>query len=361
MRKILFRIVMTFALLFTMSLGHAQTAIQTSKFFDNTSIGVHAGVTGPIKFNEVFPLNSMFGITVGKQITPVIGINIEGSTWLGSNADKVDRSRFDSYIGHNVFRAVNVGANGTLNLSNLFNGYEGKPRVFEVGLEGGIGWLHMLQPNTNNRNALSAKTQANFMFNLGSKKAHTIAVSPTIWWNLTGEGLDHAVKFNRHNAQIGVVLSYTYHFKTSAGTHYFKTYDVGALQDAIAALEAENAKLREAGNKTEIVERTTVDTAYVEVPLTTVVYFALNDATLDDAGKAELDKIPAGCAVNIIGTASPEGSEARNLELSKMRANVTADYLNARGVKVMSAEGKGVATGSTSNRVAIVKLALLEK
>lgn len=359
MRKFLFQIVMTLALLFTMSSGHAQTAIQTSKFFDNTSIGVHAGVTGPIKFNDVFPLNSMFGITLGKQITPVLGFNIEGSTWLGSNANKVDRSRFDSYIGHNVFRAINVGANSTLNLSNLFNGYNGKPRVFEVGLEGGIGWLHLLQPNTDNRNTLSAKTQANFMFNIGNKKAHTLAVSPTIWWNLTGEGFDHGIEFNRHNAQIGIVLSYTYHFKTSAGTHYFKTYDVGAMQDAIATLEAENDKLR--NKKADVIEYKTVDTTYVEVPLTTVVYFALNDATLDDAGKAELDKIPAGCVVNIIGTASPEGTEARNLELSQMRANVTADYLNARGVKVMSAEGKGVATGSTSNRVAIVKLALLKK
>lgn len=360
MKKFFNRIVLTLALVFSMcSFASAQTtAIETSKLTDNMYIGVHAGVTAPISsfsLNEIFPLNSAFGLTVGKQVTPILGFNIEGTTWLGSNASKPATNRFDSYIGHNAFRAVNVGINGTLNFSNLFNGYKGKPQAFEWGFEGGFGWLHLFRPNIANRNALSAKTQLNFLFNIGSSRAHTIGLSPVIYWNLTGDGMDHGIKVDRRNAQLGLMLSYTYHFKNSNGTHYFKVYDIDAMNDEIASLMEQNAVMKKAIENFKPETSVETKTEYVAVPSLTVVYFAVNDATLDAAGKAELDKIPAGTTVTIEGTASPEGTEKHNLELSQMRADVVAEHLKANNVEVVSAKGMGVATGGTSNRVAIVR------
>ena len=51
--------------------------------------------------------------------------------------------------------------------------------------------------------------------------------------------------------------------------------------------------------------------------------------------------------------ASPEGSDEYNSELSLRRANVVADYLQKKGVDVISIIGHG-AEGDTSNRVAVV-------
>lgn len=346
-----------------MSFASAQTAIQTSKLTDNISFGAHLGLTSPISYENLFPMNATFGFTVGKQVTPILGFNVEGTTWMGSNSDKPG-NRFDSYVAHNTFRALDFGVNTTLNFTNLFSGYKGKPRVFEYGFEGGFGWLHTMIPNSENKNDLSAKTQMNLMLNLGSKRAHTIGIAPVIWWNLTSTG--HAIKFNRKDAQFGILATYIYHMKNSAGTHYLKMYDIAEYENTIAELQAENEELKnkEPITKVEVFEFDNTKPAgekIVAIPAATVIYFAVNDATLDDAAKAELDKFPAGVAVNIIGTASPEGTEARNLQLSQERADVTAGYLKDRGVNVVSAVGKGVATGSTSNRVAIVKVVLLDE
>lgn len=69
--------------------------------------------------------------------------------------------------------------------------------------------------------------------------------------------------------------------------------------------------------------------------------------------KAALGNIKEGVHVQVVGTASPEGSAEINQKISQNRANVVADYLRGRGVIVDEATGKGV-QGTTSNRLAVV-------
>lgn len=69
--------------------------------------------------------------------------------------------------------------------------------------------------------------------------------------------------------------------------------------------------------------------------------------------KKALDDVKEGRHVQIIGTASPEGSKAFNDRLSQNRADVVAKYLQSRGVIVDEAKGQGV-QGVTSNRLAVV-------
>ena len=57
--------------------------------------------------------------------------------------------------------------------------------------------------------------------------------------------------------------------------------------------------------------------------------------------------------MQVVGTASPEGSKAFNDRLSQSRADVVANYLKVRGVIIDEATGKGV-QGVTSNRLAVV-------
>lgn len=51
------------SLLFTLcSFTYSQTAYEESKILDNTSISVVGGVTTPLDFNSVFPVNGVAGI-----------------------------------------------------------------------------------------------------------------------------------------------------------------------------------------------------------------------------------------------------------------------------------------------------------
>ncbi|MCF0244370.1 MAG: SusC/RagA family TonB-linked outer membrane protein [Bacteroidaceae bacterium] len=82
-----------------------------------------------------------------------------------------------------------------------------------------------------------------------------------------------------------------------------------------------------------------------------VVNFAVNSTTLSAEAKAELDKVQG--SANVVAYASPEGNPEANKKLSEGRAQSVADYLKAKGVTVLNANGEG-APNKASNRIAIV-------
>jgi hypothetical protein len=320
--------------------ANAQIATENSNAFDNVGVGITAGVSTPLDFNSVFPLNTNVGLKITKDITPVIGFQIEGLAVLNDN-------HFSDL--KTAVKATNVGLNGALNLSNFFWGYKGTPRVFEVSTVAGLGWLHTW--NTS-ENSLTAKTGLDLAFNIGKNKAHSLVLTPAVYWNL--HKID-AIQFNKKGAQLALNLSYIYHFKTSNGTHHFKTYDVGAMNNEINYL---HGKLDECEKREpKLVER--IVEKKVAVPTNTewFVQFAQKSAELTAEAKATLDKIGEDLVVDVIGTSSPEGNAEFNQRLSEKRAAVVADYLTKRGVKVNSWAGKGVQIGLATNRLAIVTVA----
>lgn len=320
----------------------AQIATENSNALDNISFGVTAGVSTPLDFNSVFPLNTNVGIKLGKEFSPIFGIQAEGIAFLNDNHFSDIKT---------AVKATNLGLNGTINLSNAFVGYKGIPRNFELGLVTGLGWLHAWNTSAN---FLTAKTGLDFMFNLGKKKAHSLVLTPAVYWNLNKFGNIH---FDKRGSQLAINLSYIYHFKTSNGTHHFKAYDVGAMFDEINRL---NGALSECESRQPIIQEVE---KVVEVPTTIFkdtkwfVQFAQGSAELTDEAKAVLDTIGENSVVDVIGTASPEGSNEFNQMISEKRAEVVADYLTKNGIKVNSWEGKGVHIGLATNRLAIVKLA----
>ena len=334
------KILLMLALFSAVVTANAQTATENSNAFDNVGVGVTAGVSTPLDFNSVFPLNTNVGLKIIKDITPVIGFQIEGLAGLNDN-------HFSDL--KTAVKATNVGLNGALNLSNFFWGYKGTPRVFEVSAVAGLGWLHTW--NTS-ENSLTAKTGLDLAFNLGKKKVHSLVLTPAVYWNL--HKID-AIQFNKKGAQLALNLSYIYHFKTSNGTHHFKTYDVGAMNNEINYL---HGKLDECEKREpKLVER--IVEKKVAVPTNTkwFVQFAQKSAELTAEAKATLDKIGENLVVDVIGTSSPEGDAEFNQRLSEKRAAVVADYLTKRGVKVNSWAGKGVYNGRATNRLAIVTVA----
>ena len=334
------KILLMLALFSAVVTANAQTATENSNAFDNVGVGVTAGVSTPLDFNSGCPLNTNVGLKITKDITPVIGFQIEGLAVLNDN-------HFSDL--KTAVKATNVGLNGALNLSNFFWGYKGTPRVFEVSAVAGLGWLHTW--NTS-ENSLTAKTGLDLAFNLGKKKVHSLVLTPAVYWNL--HKID-AIQFNKKGAQLALNLSYIYHFKTSNGTHHFKTYDVGAMNNEINYL---HGKLDECEKREpKLVER--IVEKKVAVPTNTewFVQFAQKSAELTAEAKATLDKIGENLVVDVIGTSSPEGDAEFNQRLSEKRAAVVADYLTKRGVKVNSWAGKGVYIGRATNRLAIVTVA----
>jgi hypothetical protein len=187
---------------------------------------------------------------------------------------------------------------------------------------------------------MTAKTGLDLAFNLGKNKATSIVVTPAIYWNLNKPGHIH---FDKHNAQLAVNVSFIYHFKNSNGTHHFKTYDVGAMLDEISYLNGRIAECESREPQIKEVEKIVEKTVTVnENNSKWIVPFEFGKSTLTPAAVFILNQIGEDSIVEVTATASPEGNKEFNQRLSEMRAAKVSDFLTKRGVKVASAEGKGV-------------------
>lgn len=332
------KILLMLALFSAVVSANAQIATENSNALDNLSIGVTGGVSTPLDFNSIFPLNTNVGLKLQKDFSPVFGVQVEGLAVLNDNHFSDIKT---------AVKATNVGANAVFNLSNVFGGYNGTPRVFEISTVTGIGWLHTWNTSAN---YMTAKTGLDLAFNLGKNKATSIVVTPAVYWNLNKPGHIH---FDKHNAQLAINLSFIYHFKTSNGTHHFKTYDVGAMISEIDRLNGALSECESREPQVKEVERVVEKTVTVNEPNTKwIVPFEFGKSSLTPAAVFILNQIGENSVVEITATASPEGSKEFNQKLSEMRAAKVSDFLTKRGVKVASAEGKGV--DSEKGRTAIV-------
>lgn len=183
-----------------------------------------------------------------------------------------------------------------------------------------------------------------------------------------GVDADGYATFSTPNAINGNSETFTpYHsigqcWYASIGAKYFFEGDkkdgcgckeINVDNDAINALRAQNAVLKAENDalknrKAEV--QKIVEEKNVFVTDKVVVEFAQNSAELTDAAKALLNQVKKGATVTVVGATSPEGTVARNSELSVERANAVAEYLKSRGVNVVSAEG------NEAGRVAIVTI-----
>ena len=338
--------------------AQAQIAYEKAKPFDNVYLGIEGGVMGPMNFKHFTPLNAAAGLKLGKNFSPVWGANLEGLAFFGDNRWQTGSLGFSN--SHTIVRAINLGLNGTINFTNLFCEYN-PDRRFEVGAEAGIGyWItygdkHIIQTqNYGDDTELTAKTGLTFAYNLGENRAWQLYAEPAIIWNLT-HGPGDAIQFGKQAAQLGLFVGLNYKFKTSNGTHNFKVWNVGELNDEINSLRDQlNAKPKE-------VVKEVIKEVVKEVPAQQTlcidnlvfVTFAQGKYILTNEAKKALDDVKEGRHVQIVGTASPEGPKDLNQRLSQNRADVVAKYLQSRGVIVDEAKGAGV-QGVTSNRLAVV-------
>lgn len=330
----------------TMAVSVSAQTVQESKVLDNIYVGINGGVSTKTTENRwLGNLNPNAGLRVGRWFTPVFGLAVESNVYFNDKAIG---------NGHTVARFLNTSLLGTVNASNLFGGYKGQPRAFEVIAVYGMGWGHSF--GGHRTDALTSKAGLDFAFNFGSDKQWQVYIEPSITYALVGNnGYGDNGAYNINCSMVQLNAGLVYKFKNSNGTHNFK---IAELRDQ-AEIDALNAQINDLRNrKPQVVEKIVEAPAkeiVKEVSVSDLIFvtFAQGKSVLTDDAKAALDEVAEGKHVQIVGTASPEGSKAINDKLSQSRADVVADYLKARGVIVDEATGKGV-QGTTSNRLAIV-------
>ena len=359
----------------------AQTVAE-SKTFDNIYVGTNGGVaTKTTGHKWLSDLDPNAGLRIGRYFTPVFGLAIEGNAYFSNKPWGSTGT---------VVRATNASLLGTVNLSNWFGGYKGEPRTFEVSALYGLGWMHVFTNNkafeaatSENRNRMTSKAALDFAFNFGSAKQFQFYVEPSINFAFLGKSHSHNVAvtpagvtypetsygygykataqagqpaYNINNSFVQLNAGLVYKFANSNGTHNF-TIVTPRDQAEIDALNAQINELR--NRKPEVITKEVVK----EVPSVKVkelsvsdlvfVTFAQGKSNLTREAKAALNNVKEGSHVQVVGTASPEGSKEINDRLSQARADVVANYLKSRGVNIDDATGKGV-QGVTSNRLAVV-------
>ena len=101
-------------------------------------------------------------------MTPIFGLGLQGMGYINTTSSKT------------AFDASDISLLGKVNLMNLFAGYNGTPRLFEVEAVTGAGWLHYYVNGDGDQNSWSTRFGLNLNFNLGESKAWTLGLKPAI-------------------------------------------------------------------------------------------------------------------------------------------------------------------------------------
>ena len=338
---------------------NAQTAVvESGGFWDNWSIGIQGGGTMKMSGTGFFKsARPAFGLTIGKQWTPILGIDVQGMGYVNTTNSST------------MVDASDVSLIGRMNLMNLFAGYEGMPRPFEIETVTGLGWLHHYMNGVGDTDDLSARVGLNFNFNLGEDAAWTIGLKPAVVFNLTGDYPSKKMALNRKHANMEILLGLTYHFADGDGNRHFAmvntvdpmafaamNVEINDLREVLAAKDIElvgladellvvQNQLNEARNKQVEASGKTIHI------LESVVAFPFNQSDVQSSKMASLEHVAnylkknPDANITVNGYASPEGTEEYNLQLSQRRADAVKNLLVSKyGIEAdrINAIGHGV-------------------
>lgn len=338
------------------------------KFFDNWSLGVIGGAVAPTTHHSVFSdARGVAGLELTKGITPVFSVGVQSVAGFNTLGICGSKGAEGSYT---VVDNVNTTFFGKGNLSNLFFGYTGTPRFFEVEAMAGVGINHYF--GNGGLNSATSKVGLNFNFNLGESKAWTVSLRPAMAWDWDAPAVEKA-QMNINSSALELTAGVTYHFKSSNGAHHFtvvRPYDQaevdglnakindlrGQVGDKDKAISAKDAQLRQlqqelndARNKKPAVQQV-VNTKETKT-LESYVTFRQGKSVVDASQLPNVERIATymknhkNAKVSIKGYASPEGSAEINKRIAKARAEAVKSILVNKykiAASRITAEGQGV-------------------
>lgn len=311
------------------------------KFTDNWYVGAGIGANVKTTHTAWFKnINPDLTLRAGKWFSPVYGAAVEGTF----------NFRNRPYGGSKtLFRGANVGFLGTLNATNLFLGYTGEPRLFEVIPVAGLGAEWSFGQDKNLK-ALTSKVGVDFAFNVGKSKAWQIYVEPSMTWALHNNYACSGVKYNADHSGLQLNVGFNYKFLNSNGTHNFAIAKVdqseieglnaqinglrGDLNDKDAQIAAKDKQINELQNQLNKAPKTnTIVTAAPTANLQPTVLFRQGKTVVDASQMGNIELIAQymknhpEAKVEIKGFASPEGSKEVNDRIANARANAVKNVL----------------------------------
>lgn len=357
--------------------ANAQQAIETPKFGDNWSLGINAGVTTPMYRTPFWgDMRPTVGLKLDKKISPTFKVGIEGDFAINTSTVRgpISKTAFDDSY---------VGAYGAVNLFNLFGGYQGNVRPFDVELQAGAGWGHRFETLIPDINYFGTKVGLNANFNVSDYV--TISLSPSFLWNMTGAPVSQSTaSYDKRRVNFNLVAGVAYNF----GGNGFRTvtpYDqaevdglngqINDLRAIVAAQQAENAglaaqaaalanQLQECQNKPAQVVKEVSNT----LESVRYIFFRLGSSVIGADQQPNVEMIAAylnnhpDSKVVIKGYASKDGPEEVNIRLANQRAQAVKDALMKKykiPASRITAEGNGIGEmfeEESWNRVAICVL-----
>lgn len=363
MKKTLFVLLMA---LLSLQSAYSQQALEDSKISDNWYVGLNGGLSSKITHNDDFfgSLNPSVGIRVGRYWTPVAGWAVEGDLFFRDKGFEFSQAK--------RLKGMTVNFLGTLNLSNLFSGYQGQPRLFEVVALGGLGWTHVFDAWKNRQNDLVSKMGLDFVMNLDEARSWQFYVEPAISYNLTQNG---RCRFDFNTSALQLLVGINYKFGNSNGTHNFKIASlrdqteiddlntfVNELKGELVAKDKRLAQsirmiatLEDSLEAAKNIKPTVVNnvTRVVKVNnnvLQPTVIFGQGKSSVDAAQMASVAMIAKymknhpESQILIKGYASPEGNPELNQKLSEARAaSVKNALVNRYGIAAsrLTTQGMG--------------------
>ncbi len=356
-------------------------AVDSHKFLDNWSLGIYGGGVMPTvkNFDDT---RSVAGLELTKKITPTIGLGLSST------------AGFNTTGSYTAVDNVTTMLLGKTNLTNMFCGYNGRPRVFEIEGITGIGFTHYFGETDKyavaTGNTVTSKFGLAFNFNLGKAHAWTLSLRPAIVYDLEGGKQATTSQYNVNNSVLEMMAGITYNFKTSNGKHHFtkvRRYDASEVDGLNAKVndlramvkdrehglrhkDAEIRKLQQALNDCRSqkpivqVERITNTRQTME----SIITFRQGKSTVDASQLPNVERIATylnnhkAATVLIKGYASPEGSAAINTKIAQERAEAVRNLLVKKyriAPERITAEGQGIGDMFSEpdwNRVSICTL-----
>ena len=353
------------AAVLTVSVSAQEKEVVTAhKTFDNWYLGINAGAATPMQeWGDAGFMKGMapsVGLRLGKNFTTSFGLAIDGNAYFESNDKSLMNAR--TFID-----AINVDALGTLNLSNFFGGYLGKPRRVELIALGGFGWTH--QFGLSRANGFNSKAALDLAFNLGANRAVQFYLEPAVVFGLWDNGrMGNALsrhgsnfKFDSRSGLFQLNLGLNFKFGTSNGTKNFafaRLRDQGEIDDLNARINelrdesdskdrriardlrriAELEDSLEAAKKVKapVVNKVTKVVTVNNNVLQPTVIFGQGKSSVDAAQMASVAMIAKymknhpESKILIKGYASPEGNPELSQKLSVARAQSVKDALVSR-------------------------------
>ena len=337
---------------------------KASKVTDNMYISLQGGVYEPLMGQDILgDARPVVRLSVNKYFNTVMGVSLYGEAFINNNNNRNSFTTTNFGPGNKtVVDFTHFGANALVNLSNLFCGYKGQPRFFEVVAEAGIGAGHEF--GVEKENYSTTNFALDFNFNLNNKWQINLRPAVEFQHNYTTYN-DHFYYLNGQQALATLTAGVSYNlgdvFTAIVPRDQAEIDGLnakinglrGELDGKNAALKAAQAEIDALKNKlkTAAAQPAPVVEAKDNSILQPSVIYRVGKSVIDPAQMAQVEMVAKymknhpDAKILVEGYASPEGDAAKNQALSEARANavktalvnkykIAADRITAKGCGV---------------------------